>query len=113
MIYIFGRYHGEEEYKSSIISLLGVSDWNKKNVTDISGMFTFYSSLAYLSDISKWNTENVNDMSYLFDYCESLKKTIPDISKWNIKSVKVNGKYVHFNIINIIITRYFKLEYNK
>ena len=46
-------------------SLSDISDWDTKNVTDMSYIFNKCSSLVSLPDISKWNTENVTNMSNL------------------------------------------------
>ena len=37
-------------------------------------MFSYCKSLKSLPDISNWDTKNVNNMSYMFDGCNSLKK---------------------------------------
>ena len=50
-------------------------------------MFYNCSSLKKLSDISNWNTKNVINISNMFQNCESLT-TIPDISKWDISNIK-------------------------
>ena len=43
-------------------------------------MFNYRCSLELLSDISNWNTKNVKDISYMFHGCSSLE-SIPAISK--------------------------------
>jgi len=42
--------------------------------------------LSFLSDISQWNTKNVTDMSYMFYRCNSLP-ILPDISQWDTSNV--------------------------
>ena len=66
----------EEENKRNLI----IKIIEKKNITDMSGMFSGCSSLLSLPDISKWNTNNVKDMSRMFSGCSSLL-SLPDISK--------------------------------
>ena len=68
-----------------------ISDWNTKNWTDISNMFSYCNLLSYLPDISNWNTENVENMDSIFSGCSSLI-SLPDISKWNTNKVtNMNG----------------------
>ena len=40
----------------------------------MSWMFYCCNKLESLPDISQWDTKNVKDMSYMFDGCSSLKK---------------------------------------
>ena len=94
MSYIFGRYYGQEDWGSSLISVPDISDWNMEFVTNISGMFAFCSSLSTLPDISKWITNNITDINYLFNYCKSLI-FLPDISVWNTS--KVSNMHNLFN----------------
>jgi surface protein len=63
-----------------------ISDWNTKNWTDISHMFSYCNLLSYLPDISNWNTKNVEDLDSIFSGCSSLI-SLPDISKWNTNKV--------------------------
>ena len=69
-----------------LISLPDISEWDTKNVTNMSNMFNGCESLSSLPDISKWDTKNVTDMSGIFGWCESLL-SLPDISKWDTKNV--------------------------
>ena len=49
-------------------------------------MFSECISLTSLPDISNWNTKNVTNMSFMFSLCSSLK-SLPDISKWDMSNV--------------------------
>ena len=71
---------------SSLSSLPDISKWDTKNVINISNLFYSCSSLSALPDISKWDTENVTNMSHMFSNCSSLS-SLPDISKWDTKNV--------------------------
>lgn len=62
----------------------GITDWNARNVIDMSGMFGHCSNLKTL-DISSWNTGNVTDMSMLFIGCSKLQSI--DLSNWNTNNV--------------------------
>ena len=95
---------------NSLISI-DFSNFNTKNITNMSRMFSNCSSLKYIDfsyfytknvenmkemfynckslenvDLSNFNTENVNNMSGMFNGCESLKNI--DLSKFNTKNVK-------------------------
>ncbi len=52
----------------------------------MSGMFYGCNSITDLPDISDWNTKNVTNMSNIFYFCNSLNN-LPNISKWNTESV--------------------------
>ena len=67
----------------SLDSIPDISQWNTKDVIDMSFMFYGFKSI-HLIDISKWDIRNVTNMSSMFRYCKSL----PDISKWDTKNVK-------------------------
>ena len=56
------------------------------NVTDISEMFCNCLSLLTLPNISKWNTKNVKVMNYIFFGCSSLLN-LPDINNWELDNV--------------------------
>ena len=71
---------------SSLKYLPDISKWDLSNVNNIRGIFYGCSSLEHLPDISNWNTNNIEDMCRLFRKCSSLKY-LPDISKWNISNV--------------------------
>ena len=102
MKYLFGRYYQEEKWTSSLISVPDISEWDTKNVIDISGIFAFCSSITKLPDISKWNTDNVSDMSYLFNFCKSLI-ILPDISKWNTsRIVKMHNMFNHCSSLSYL-----------
>ena len=63
---------------NSLESLPNFSDWDTKNVTNMSCIFWHCNSLKSLPDISNWDTKKVNNMSCLFCGCESLT-SLPDI----------------------------------
>ena len=71
---------------SSLKSLPDISDWEIKNVKNMSKIFKGCKSLISIPDISIWETENAIDMSYMFNNCSSLL-SLPDISKWDIRWV--------------------------
>ena len=48
------------------------SNWDTRNVRDMSLMFYGCASLKYLSDISKWDINNVTSMSNMFCECSKL-----------------------------------------
>ena len=81
--------------KSMFFKITNISEWDTKNVTDMSGMFYNCNSLESLPDISQWNTENVMNMSNLFYNCRILK-SLPDISKWNTKNLS-NSSNIFYN----------------
>ena len=67
-------------------SLQSITDWNTKNVEDMSFMFCNCYKLKALPDISNLTTNNVKNMSNIFRGCCSLK-SLPDISIWNVENV--------------------------
>ena len=69
-------------------------------------MFLGCSSLKSLPDISNWDTKNVTDMSYMFSYCSSLK-SLPDISKWTLKK-NLNRDYMFERVNEKIIPKKFR-----
>ena len=68
-----------------------------KNIQFIDGIFMNCSSLKSLPDISKWNIKNVK-INNIFKGCSSLL-SFPDISKWYFNNI--NDK----NIINLSIEK--------
>ena len=46
-----------------------ISEFNTRNVIDMSYMFYGCSLLIFLSDISDWNTKKVINMSNMFNEC--------------------------------------------
>ena len=80
-------------------SLPDISQWNTKNVTNLSHMFNKCNYLKSLPDISKWNTKNVDDMSYMFSCCCNLT-FLPNILKWNLNKVN-NMNYMFSYCYNI------------
>ena len=56
---------------------------NTNKVTDMSWMFYNCYSLLSLLGISNWNTINVENMTEIYSNCASLS-SLPDIYKWNI-----------------------------
>ena len=79
-----------------------VSNWNIKNVTDLSDMFSNCKSLQFLPDISIWNTSKVNDISFIFYGCK-LVNILPDISRWNTSNITDKCKFFSKNMNRIII----------
>ena len=67
-----------------------ISEWDTKNVKNISSMFEFCSSVKSFPNLSKWETKNVKDMNNMFKFYHLLK-TVPGISEWNTKNVKNMG----------------------
>ena len=55
-------------YRCSSLKELNLSDFNTKNVTNMSSMFYECSSLKELN-LSNFNTNNVTDMRYMFYEC--------------------------------------------
>ena len=77
------------QFLSSIIS---TTNWDMGNCLDISDIFFECNHLKTLPDISKWNTKNVKNMKNLFKGCKELT-SIPDISNWDTKNV-INMSYL-------------------
>ena len=50
----------------------------------MSSMFLYCESLKSIPDITKWDISSVKDMTEMFKHCHELID-IPDISIWNIK----------------------------
>ena len=59
-------------------------------IISMEGMFSWCSSLKSLPDISNFDTKNVKIMYKLFSGCSSLI-SLPDISKWNTRNVSDMG----------------------
>ena len=88
-----------KEYK--LEEKLNISDFDKEilviilkinnNLKSINDFFHNCSSLIYISDsLSDIDTSNMKNFNYIFCGCSSLK-SLPDISKWNMKSTeKIN-----------------------
>ena len=68
----------------SALTTLDVSNFDTKNVTDMSYMFYNCPALTPL-DVSKFDTKNVTDMSYMFSYCSAL--TTLDVSNLDTQNV--------------------------
>ena len=71
---------------TSLISITNLYDLNINNVTNLSYMFYGCSLLTSISDISNWRTNNVTDMSHMFHGCSNLS-SLPPISKWETRNV--------------------------
>ena len=63
---------------------LDVSNFDTKNVTDMSGMFRFCFTLKTL-DLSSFNTQNVTSMNSMFEGCDGF--TTLDVSNFDTKNV--------------------------
>ena len=58
-----------------------------ENIYKINSMFKECVSLLSISEnFSQFDTKDVEDLSYLFYECKKLEK-LPDISKWNTENV--------------------------
>ena len=82
----------------NLLALPDISNWNTKNVTDISNIFYNCSNLSSLPDISKWDIQNVTKMASIFDECTSLK-SLPDISNGIQKMLQICE--VYFMIVSL------------
>jgi len=67
------------------LASLDLSNWDTSNVTHMSGMFSRTRNLTCVGDISNWNTGNVTTMNDMFNYAESL--TSLDLSRWDTSNV--------------------------
>ena len=54
-------------------------------------MFFEYSSLTIVPDISKWDTNKVSSMNCLFT---AKLSSIPEIKKWNFRSLNKKEIYI-------------------
>ena len=70
----------------SALTTLDVSNFDTKNVTDISFMFSNCKALTTL-DLSSFNTQNVDDMEGIFDGCSALKTL--DLSNFDTRNVEL------------------------
>ena len=77
---------------SELKSLPDISKWDTRNVVNMSNIFSGCKSLFSLPDISKWDISKVTDLSGIFSECKELKN-FPDISNWNTREV-INMKYM-------------------
>jgi surface protein len=71
---------------SSLISISNSISWKTENVLSIRGMFAGCTELKALPDLSLIDTSKVKNMRGIFAGCESLT-SLPDISKWNTDNV--------------------------
>ena len=71
---------------TSLVSISGFSNFDTKELTDISNMFSNCKNLTSIIDIDFLNTSNVKKMNHMFYNCNSLE-SLPDISKWDISNV--------------------------
>ena len=84
---------------NSLISSPDISKWNSKNIESMRGMFLSNTSLNYIPDNSKWVFSSIEDISYMLKF--SAIKSLPDISKWNLKSNVKKIIYLTKKIQNI------------
>ena len=82
---------GMFSYNYKLLSSNNISEWNTINIKDMSRAFSGCFNLPNLTGISKWNIHNVENMSEMFANCEDSEK-LPDISKWNTSKVKNMNK---------------------
>ena len=90
---------------------IDLSNFNTKNITDMSIMFNKCSYLVKL-DLYYLNTQNVTDMSHMFYSCISL--TNIDLSSFNTEKV-TNISYMFkgcISLTNIDISSNFKIKDN-
>ena len=80
MSFLFSVYYGYV-----LLEYIDVSNWDVRNVKDMSSMFCGCSSLKSV-DVSGWNTDHVENMEYMFYMCNSLEPV--DVSKWDVGNVE-------------------------
>ena len=73
-------------FNYKIMSAPDIHQWNTNQITDMSYAFNGCFKLKDFKGISKWNTENVTNMSQMFSNCEDSKE-LPNISKWKLGKV--------------------------
>ena len=71
-------------YGCENLSTLDLSNFNTKNVTDMRCMFFECENLATL-DLSSFDTKNVTNMEYMFYWCKSL--TTVDLSSFDTRNI--------------------------
>jgi surface protein len=84
----------------NLISIIDIDFLNTNNVKKMNHMFYNCKSLESLPDLSKWNTSNVTHIDYMFEGCEKLK-SLPDISKWSTSNV-IQMKHMFSNCKSLI-----------
>lgn len=72
-----------EEKKIVIYKYGHISDWNTKNITDMSE--AFLNNKEFSEDLSRWDVSNVKNMSSMFANCHIFSC---DLSQWNVKHVQ-------------------------
>ena len=60
---------------TNLRTITGLETWNTSHVTTMKGMFGYCASLTRLDGIKNWNTSNVTDISVMFNGCKSLCKS--------------------------------------
>ena len=63
-----------------LVEVLGLENWNTKNVINLHGMFQYCYELKNI-DVASWDVSSVEDMSSMFLYCRKLESI--DVSGWN------------------------------
>ncbi|MBT1323719.1 BspA family leucine-rich repeat surface protein [Mycoplasma bovis] len=63
-------------------NIIGIENWDTKNVTDMSGVF--WGAKNFNSNISKWDTSNVETMSSMFNDASKFDR---DLSDWKTSNV--------------------------
>ena len=76
----YAWFKGQEDLKS----VVGISNLNTKQVTDMAYMFSNCLSLTSL-DVTHFDTSNVTDMSTMFTNCQSLKRL--DVTHFDTRNV--------------------------
>ena len=86
MSYIFGKYyHNEGEVQ--IQKLKDISNWDTKNIVNMSKFFCECNELISVPNLSSLDTQNVKNMSFFFFGCEKLEK-IEEFEKRKINNVE-------------------------
>ena len=76
----YAWFKGQEDLKT----VVGISNLNTKQVTDMAYMFSYCLSLTSL-DVTHFDTSNVTDMSIMFTNCQSLKRL--DVTHFDTRNV--------------------------
>lgn len=78
---------------TKLTDISGLSTWNTKNVTDMTGVFWNCANITDISALSSWRTENVISMNSTFDHCSSLTD-LSALANWNTgKITSLSGAF--------------------
>ena len=85
------------------LKYLNLSNFNTKNVTNMSWMFSGCSSLKELN-LSNFNINNVTDMSWMFSRCSSIEElNISNSFYIDVKKYYLNASLPHESKLKIKI----------